>query len=348
MGKIYCIMGKSSSGKDSIYQRILERGELPLKRIVPYTTRPLREGETPGKEYIFCDEKQVEKLQEEGRIVELRSYQTVHGEWKYFTVDDGQLDLEHQSYLYIVTLEGFTKMKSYFGKGKVVPIYVYVEDGERLLRGIERERQQAVPRYEEMCRRFLADSIDFSEENCLAAGIERRFENRDLEDTIQRITAFIQADLVEGERTDHDMKINEMNPISQVPKAAETKEADGSFKFTLASAIADADLQAKVDAMLKDITFQGNRIAEHMDIRDMKRYRGLIKDFLNEVVYRSHKFSRENFLDRRGRHRVYGIIRLIDSNLDELAEELVADEKDHLSILARIGEIKGLLLDILT
>lgn len=145
-----------------------------------------------------------------------------------------------------------------------------------------------------------------------------------------------------------DMKINEMNPISQVPKAAETKEADGSFKFTLASAIADADLQAKVDAMLKDITFQGNRLAEHMDIRDMKRYRGLIKDFLNEVVYRSHKFSRENFLDRRGRHRVYGIIRLIDSNLDELAEELVADEKDHLSILARIGEIKGLLLDILT
>ena len=145
-----------------------------------------------------------------------------------------------------------------------------------------------------------------------------------------------------------DMKLNEMNPISPVPKAAETKEADGSIKFTLASAIADADLQAKVDAMLKDITFQGNRLAEHMDIRDMKRYRGLIKDFLNEVVYRSHKFSRENFLDRRGRHRVYGIIRLIDSNLDELAEELVADEKDHLSILARIGEIKGLLLDILT
>lgn len=99
---------------------------------------------------------------------------------------------------------------------------------------------------------------------------------------------------------------------------------------------------------MQDITAQGNRIAEHMDIRDMKRYRGLIKDFLNEVVHRSHKFSRENFLDRRGRHRVYGIIRLIDSNLDELASELVEDEKDHLSILARIGEIRGLLLDILT
>ena len=145
-----------------------------------------------------------------------------------------------------------------------------------------------------------------------------------------------------------DMKINEMNPISQVPKAAETKEADGSFKFTLASAIADADLQAKVDAMLKDITFQGNRLAEHMDIRDMKRYRGLIKDFLNEVVYRSHKFSRENFLDRRGRHRVYGMVRLIDQNLDELAQELLKEEKDHLLILNKIDEIRGLLLDIFT
>ena len=110
----------------------------------------------------------------------------------------------------------------------------------------------------------------------------------------------------------------------------------------------DADLQAKVDELLSDITAQGNRLAEHMDIRDMKKYRGLIKDFLNEVVYRSHRFSRENFLDRRGRHRVYGIIRLIDKNLDELAGELVADEKDHISILDRIGEIKGLLLDILT
>ncbi|MCM1284201.1 MAG: YaaR family protein [Muribaculaceae bacterium] len=144
------------------------------------------------------------------------------------------------------------------------------------------------------------------------------------------------------------MKVNEINQMTQVPETAKTTEADGTFKFTLASAITDADLQAKVDALLNDITFQGNRIAEHMDIRDMKRYRGLVKEFLNEVVYRSHKFSRENFLDRKGRHRVYGIIRLIDKNLDELASELVEDEKDHLSILARIGEIQGLLLDILT
>ena len=145
-----------------------------------------------------------------------------------------------------------------------------------------------------------------------------------------------------------EMKVNDISQISQVPEAAKTVEGDGSFKFTLASAITDAGLQAKVDALLNDITAQGNRIAQHMDIRDMKKYRGLVKDFLNEVVYRSHKFSRENFLDRRGRHRVYGIIRLIDKNLDELASELVEDEKDHIAILDRIGEIKGLLLDILT
>ena len=144
------------------------------------------------------------------------------------------------------------------------------------------------------------------------------------------------------------IKINGTTEVNQVPETAKAVEGDGSFKFTLASAIPDADLQAKVDELLNDITAQGNRLAEHMDIRDMKRYRGLIKDFLNEVVYRSHRFSRENFLDRKGRHRVYGIIRLIDQNLDELASELVEDEKDHISILERIGEIKGLLLDILT
>lgn len=144
------------------------------------------------------------------------------------------------------------------------------------------------------------------------------------------------------------IKVGEVNTITQVPDTGKTVAGDGSFKFTLASAITDAELQAKVDALMEDITAQGNRIAQHMDIRDMKKYRGLIQEFLNEVVYRSHKFSRENFLDRRGRHRVYGIIRLIDSNLDELAGELVEDEKDHISILAKIGEISGLLLDILT
>lgn len=147
---------------------------------------------------------------------------------------------------------------------------------------------------------------------------------------------------------EHQMKISQAVPVTQVPDTVTTEKGDGTFKFILSSAITDAELQAKIDTMLSDITFQGNRIAEHMDIRDLRRYRELIRGFLNEVVYRSHKFSRENFLDRRGRHRVYGLIKLIDENLDELAQELVKDEKDHISILSRIGEIQGLLLDILT
>lgn len=147
---------------------------------------------------------------------------------------------------------------------------------------------------------------------------------------------------------DMNMKVSELTQINQTTDTSKVTHGDGSFKFTLSSAITDAQLQAKVDALMTDITVQGERIARHMDIRDLKKYRGLIKDFLNEVVYRSHKFSRDNFLDRRGRHRVYGIIRKIDETLDALAEELMLDEKDHLAILSRIGEIEGLLLDIFT
>ena len=145
-----------------------------------------------------------------------------------------------------------------------------------------------------------------------------------------------------------DIKVNSTSPVTQIPDTITTETGDGSFKFTLASAITDAELQAKVDSLLSNITFQGNRIAQHMDIRDMKKYRELIREFMNEVVYRSHKFSRENFLDRKGRHRVYGIIKLVDENLDLLAAELLKAEKDHLLILSKIDEIRGLLLDILT
>ncbi len=145
-----------------------------------------------------------------------------------------------------------------------------------------------------------------------------------------------------------EIRVNEMTPAAAAEAVAKTPEADGNFKFALTSAIGEAQLQERLNALLDQITNQGERIAQHMDIRDMKKYRGLVKDFLNEVVNRSHKFSRENFLDRKGRHRVYGIIRLIDANLDELASELVKDEKDHLSILEKIGEIQGLILDIFT
>ncbi len=145
-----------------------------------------------------------------------------------------------------------------------------------------------------------------------------------------------------------DMRISELLNTNRIDTSRQNKAVDDSFKFTLLSNIEEADLQAKVGALLNEISEQGKKISKHTDVRDMKKYRELIKNFLNEVVYRSHKFSRENFLDRRGRHRVYGIVRLIDQNLDELAEELLKEEKDNIIILSKVGEIKGLLLDILT
>lgn len=145
-----------------------------------------------------------------------------------------------------------------------------------------------------------------------------------------------------------DIKVNQAQPVSQVETKAPIQSADGSFKFTLISNIEEQGLQARLNYLMEDITQQGKRLLKHMDVRDMKRYRELIKEFLNEVVNRSHKFSRENFLDRRGRHRVYGMIRLIDQNLDELALELMKDEKDGILLLSKIDEIRGLLLDIFT
>ncbi|MBR4981726.1 MAG: YaaR family protein [Lachnospiraceae bacterium] len=145
-----------------------------------------------------------------------------------------------------------------------------------------------------------------------------------------------------------DMKVNATMAPAPVESPTQVTQSDGTFKFTLASHIQEADLQAKLNTLMEEITMQGDRIAKRKDIRDMKKYRGLIKDFMNEIINRSHQFSRENFLDRRGRHRVYGIIRLVDQTLDELAQELVKDEKDNLTILAKIGEIRGLLLDIFT
>jgi guanylate kinase len=192
MPQIYCLIGKSATGKDSIYEQILQRGELPLRRIIPYTTRPIRPGESEGREYHFCDEAKVQQLEQEGRIIELRAYETVYGIWKYFTVDDGAIDLAHHSYLYIVTLEGYVQMQRYFGSEKVVPIYIEVEDGDRLLRAIERERQ-GKQQYEEMCRRFLADAADFSEEKLTEAGIKKRFYNRNLETTIREIAEYIKG-----------------------------------------------------------------------------------------------------------------------------------------------------------
>ena len=145
-----------------------------------------------------------------------------------------------------------------------------------------------------------------------------------------------------------DIKVNQVAPVPQVTQTENVQAGDGTFKFILASNIAEKDLQVRLSAMMQEITQQGDRISKKMDVRDMKKYRALIKDFMNEIVNRSHKFSRENFLDKKGRHRVYGIIRQVDDTLDELARELVKDEKDHIAILSRIDEIRGLLLDIFT
>lgn len=177
MGKIFYIIGKSATGKDTIYENILDRKELGLNPLIPYTTRPIRAKEMEGVEYHFTDEAGLTKLSAAGKVIELREYQTVHGIWKYFTVDDEHLDLAHQNYLGIGVLVSYEKIRKYFGADRVIPLYIQVEDGLRLERALKRERKQEHPRYEEMCRRFLADQQDFSEENLRAAGIIRRFSN---------------------------------------------------------------------------------------------------------------------------------------------------------------------------
>lgn len=192
MGKIFCLMGKSSTGKDSIYHELFSGNKLNIKKVIPYTTRPIREGEADGREYFFCSKETAEQLEQEKKIIELRVYHTVYGDWKYFTADDGQINLSENNYLLIGTLEAYLKIRDYFGEEAVVPIYVEVEDGERLIRAIERERTQSVPKYEEMCRRFLADAADFSEENLQKAGIKKRFVNEHLDKTIEEITEFIE------------------------------------------------------------------------------------------------------------------------------------------------------------
>ena len=192
MGHIYCIMGKSSSGKDTIFKLLLERKDLDLNTIVSYTTRPIRSNEKPGEEYNFVSIEEKDKLVESGKVIEIRKYDTVHGPWFYFTVDDGSIDLEHHDYLMIGTVESFVKIRDYYGKDNVLPIYIVVDDGVRLSRALERERQQKQPKYEEMCRRFLADQQDFSEENIKAAKVTNVFNNDENSCiTCERIAAFI-------------------------------------------------------------------------------------------------------------------------------------------------------------
>lgn len=195
MGKMIYLMGKSSTGKDTIYKQLLNWKECPLKTVVLYTTRPIRDHETDGEEYHFTDEAGYEKLCAEGKVIEERTYQTFYGPWRYFTVDDGSIDLERENYLVIGTLESFLKTADYYSRQNVLPVYIDVDDGVRLERAIARERQQEVPKYEEMCRRFLADAEDFSEEKLKKVGITRRFQNDELERCLGEIRDYIRDNL---------------------------------------------------------------------------------------------------------------------------------------------------------
>lgn len=193
MSKIFYLMGKSASGKDTIYKKIKEA--IPeLKTIVIYTTRPIRQGEAEGVEYHFVDEDKLQEFQRAGKVIELREYNTVHGVWKYFTVDDGQFDAE-DDYIAIGTLESYKGMRQYLGEEKLVPIYIEVDDGVRLERALHRERKQKEPKYEELCRRFLADAVDFSTEKLNEAGITHRFLNTDVEKCVDEIVLGIRANL---------------------------------------------------------------------------------------------------------------------------------------------------------
>lgn len=191
MGKIICLMGKSSSGKDTIYKNLLQEKDVTFYRIIPYTTRPIRSGETDGVEYYFTDNAGLAKLCAEQKVIEQRAYHTVYGVWNYFTVDDGQIDLSKGNYLLIGTLEAYIRLKEHYGNEAVLPIYIEVDDGLRLERALQRERHQLQPKYAEMCRRFLADEEDFSEEKLTEAGITKRFVNEGLATVISQILEYI-------------------------------------------------------------------------------------------------------------------------------------------------------------
>ena len=195
MGKIFCLMGKSSTGKDTIYKRLIENKVLNLRTIVSYTTRPIRAGEVEGQEYFFVNEERLKELEDAGKVIELRAYDTYYGVWKYFTVEDEQMDLENENYLIIGTLESFKKTKEYFGEEKVVPILITLDDGVRLQRALDREKLQENPKYEEMCRRFLADAVDFSLEKQGEVCIQKSFENNDLESCLKQIEEYIYSEM---------------------------------------------------------------------------------------------------------------------------------------------------------
>ena len=198
MGKMFYLIGKSSVGKDSIAEILLQDGSLKLSPVVHYATRPIRDGEEEGREYHFITPERAEELEKAGCVIESRTYHTVHGLWKYMLVDDGQVDLSSGDYLTVGTIESYTKARDYYGASRVIPIYIWVETGERLERALRRERMHKNPKYAEMCRRFLSDEQDFSDEKLKEAGLidpdgtmVNAFENDVREECIDKVRSFI-------------------------------------------------------------------------------------------------------------------------------------------------------------
>ncbi len=186
-GKIFYIMGKSATGKDTVYRRILEENRFGLRQVIPYTTRPIRSYERDGREYHFVTIPEAMEMEAAGRVLEMRCYQTVHGPWYYFTADDGQIDLTAGNYLMIGTLESYGKLLEKLGQNALVPVYLWISDKERLHRALEREDKQENPKYAELCRRYLADEEDFKAENLEACNVREYYENWDIEQCLEKI-----------------------------------------------------------------------------------------------------------------------------------------------------------------
>lgn len=192
MGKIFCLMGKSNSGKDTIFKELIKDKDLDLKPIVSYTTRPIRSNETNGQEYYFIDELTLNEYRNQDKVIEERCYNTVQGKWHYCTIDDGRVNINKNNYLLIATLEAYKNIEVYFGKENVIPLYIELDDGIRLERALKREKQEKFPNYNELCRRFLADSKDFSNEKLQLYNIKNSYINNDLFECIN----YIKKDIV--------------------------------------------------------------------------------------------------------------------------------------------------------
>lgn len=193
MSKIFVVMGKSATGKDTIFNEMKDKLRDQVKTVIGYTTRPIRDGETNGVAYYFVHRDKLSEYDKNGKIIEQRSYDTVYGVWDYFTVDDGQINLVESNYIMLGTLESFKQIKDYYGEDKVLPIYLEVEDGLRLERALKRERMQINPKYKELCRRYLADEEDFCEENLMRLNIKKRYNNQNMNQCLLEILTDIKT-----------------------------------------------------------------------------------------------------------------------------------------------------------